>query len=249
MRRFWYPDQLAVQQTVELSGELFHHICEVCRFQVGDRFELLSPSQEAHLVELVSVGKKSAQARSLEARNLPQLARPWIHLCLSIPKFATLEGVLEKAVELGVHQVTPFFSDYSFVRTEQKITAEKLKRWQKIIVSACQQSGRGPLLYLNAPKPLKTLFDSFNPGAGIRGLFAYEGQAGLSLSQRLKQLQIEKPQEIWVFVGSEGGFSRFEVESFKQRGLEPVSMGEQILRVETACVALVSVIKYEMGLM
>jgi 16S rRNA (uracil1498-N3)-methyltransferase len=69
----------------------------------------------------------------------------------------------------------------------------------------------------------------------------------MGLAQALRELKARHLEHLWIFVGSEGGFSLEEVDLFAQFGLNPVSMGEQILRVETACLALVSIIKYELG--
>ncbi|MEL4395641.1 RsmE family RNA methyltransferase, partial [Shewanella algae] len=82
------------------------------------------------------------------------LQKPYIHLVLSIPRFATFESVLEKAVELGVHTVRPVVSDFSFIRETKELKSTRVERWQKIIRAGTQQSGRGELLELS---PVSTL--------------------------------------------------------------------------------------------
>jgi 16S rRNA (uracil1498-N3)-methyltransferase len=94
---------------------------------------------------------------------------------------------------------------------------------------------------------LESLFEEFNRSAHTKGLFPYEGEAQVDLKTAIQELKSSKPEHIWVFVGSEGGFSMREVEIFASQGLKPVSLGEQILRVETACLALASILKYEAG--
>lgn len=84
------------------------------------------------------------------------------------------------------------------------------------------------------------------------GIFAYEGDSTLSIKECLNNMRAQGPasrQNIWLIVGSEGGFSYQEVEFLKQTGLEPVTIGRQVLRVETACIALVAALKYEFDLM
>ncbi|MCB0355755.1 MAG: 16S rRNA (uracil(1498)-N(3))-methyltransferase, partial [Bdellovibrionales bacterium] len=105
MRRYWSEIPLVIDQEVELSRELHHHICDVCRLTVGAKFELLTAQQKAFLVELTIVSKKSSMVRVLEQRDIPALKSPYIRLCLSIPKFSTFESLLEKSVELGIHRV------------------------------------------------------------------------------------------------------------------------------------------------
>ena len=84
------------------------------------------------------------------------------------------------------------------------------------------------------------------------GLFAYEGPSTLSVKEYCQKIKAAKPQgikDIWIIVGSEGGFSHSEVKEFENLGLHPVTLGPQVLRVETACMALVSVLKYDFDLM
>ncbi len=250
MRRFWLDQKLSLGDALSLTGELFHHIRDVCRFGVGDHFELLTGDQKAYFVEVKALQKKSLDVVVLEERALPALPRPNICLAVSIPRFSTFETIIEKSCELGVHTLQPYFSDYSFVRDSSKIPPAKWERWQKILRGAAQQSGRGQLMELAKPLELKELLKTFNRKPKVGGLFPYEGEASFGVKPALESIKgAEDLDEFWVFVGSEGGFSLQEVAEFKSSGLEPASLGPQVLRVETACVALVSVIKYQFNLM
>ncbi|MCB0408453.1 MAG: 16S rRNA (uracil(1498)-N(3))-methyltransferase [Bdellovibrionales bacterium] len=249
MRRFWLEDVISEgQEIISLSGDILHHVRDVCRMVVGDRFELLSPQKLAFFVELKDVSKKKAIAKILEVRSLPELKTPLIHLCLSIPKFASFEAVIEKSVELGVASIKPFFSDYSFVKSKAKINTSREVRWAKIVKNATQQTGRGSLMPIDSAIPLSELLKNFNQKPSKQGLFPYEGESAQSVSEALQQWSQSPKEEIWLFVGSEGGFSFKEVQLFQEFGLLATTLGEQILRVETACVALVSIIKYHENL-
>lgn len=250
MRRYWIPEECISEAGIVISGEIFRHICGVCRREKGHQFELITDRGVAYLVKLVEVGKKSAIACIESERNLPPLRKPEIHLALSFPRIAVFENLIEKSVELGIHSIHPFVSQYSFVRSKRSDRIKnKTTRWHKILRSAQQQSGRANPLYLSDINSLEEVLVFFNQSANAKGLFAYEGQAALALRPALTDIKKHKPNEIWIFVGSEGGFSSEEVDVFAANGLQSVSMGDQVLRVETACVALVSVIKYEMHLM
>ncbi len=253
-RRYWVEPSAISEKGVQLEGDVLHHIRDVCRQTVGSRFEILSGQPKALLVEIESMQKNRAWARILGERPLPELKRPYLHLALSLPRPAKMDLIVEKAVELGVKTIHPFVSDFSFFRQSQDIQANKIQRWQKIIRAASQQSGRGDLMSLSSPQALRPLLEDFNRKPGRLGLLAYEGQAETSFRKVLygagagSQGGGQGPsswEEIWLFVGSEGGFSEAEVALFRQNQLLPLSFGEQILRVETACVALLSVIKYE----
>jgi 16S rRNA (uracil1498-N3)-methyltransferase len=247
LRRFYIGKENLQGDRLLIAGDLFHHIRDVCRFNVGAQFEVLLGDHQAHLIEVTEVGKRELSGRKISTRELPALKKPLITLCLSVPKLPKVDWIIEKCVELGASEIRPFVSDYSFLRKESEISENRLARWEKLVQAATQQSGRGDLMQIGAPTTLKTLLEEFNRKPSTGGLFPYEGESQTGLSQALKELKSRRLEHLWVFVGSEGGFSLEEVNLFAQFGLNPVSMGEQILRVETACLALVSVIKYELG--
>lgn len=246
MRRYRLEHATENDESITIDGDEFHHIVDVCRQGEGARFEILTPSGFALLVEIEKVGKKSAQAKVLERRQIPPLKKPWIHLAMSVPKISTLEAVMEKAVELGVYKIHPFFSDYSFVKTQKGVLQNKRSRFEKIIQSATQQSGRGDWMGLEEPCDLQEILQRFQSDPKAQGLFAYEGSGELSLRQAMTSAT--NIENLWIFVGSEGGFSTQEVEIFKKVNLFPISLGQQVLRVETACVTLLGIIKYELNL-
>jgi 16S rRNA (uracil1498-N3)-methyltransferase len=285
VRRYWVPRESVSGDRVVLRGDILHHIRDVCRLHQGAKFEVIltgAPGDSsadaiggkaggvAHLVEIISESKQDSIAKILETRELPALPRPAIHLAMSIPRFPVFEAVVEKAVELGVTSIRPFFSDFSFIRTQSDIFDKKRARFEKIVMSATQQSGRGDLMTIGEPLDLAKLLQGFNPTGAARGLFAYEGtgddlvDARNALSQMrgpmngsmngpmngpMNGIGGETPPDVWLFVGSEGGFSDREVQLFQSVGLKPVTLGSQVLRVETACVALLSIIKYDFDLM
>ncbi len=289
MRRYWVP-QACIRPTldgavlVHLSGDVLHHIRDVCRQTLGSKFEVIAEvpvptdvltdrpatsrtsglqnaksasgiSSEmttagvAFFVEIVQETKKESVARMIESRVIPPLPKPHLRLALSIPRLPVLEAVVEKAVELGVTSIHPFYSDYSFVRTQTDVLQKKRARLDRIIQSATQQSGRGEWMQFHDAVDLKTLLRSFNREGHSQGLFAYEGASVLSAREGIENMRTAQPEEVWAFVGSEGGFSHAEVELFQSFGLKPVTLGAQVLRVETACVATLSIIKYGFELM
>lgn len=246
MRRYWISrDSLQEDSSIRIDGEVFHHICVVCRQKLGSRFEVIC-DHKAFFVEIISMDKKSAVAKIIEHRQIPSLPRPYIHLALSLPKFQTVDRVVEKMVELGVQQVHLFSSDFSFMKPKPGELDKKQQRWQKIITGATQQTGRGEIMALTEVEPLSVLLERHFPDPNKIGLLAYEGEGGESLGHRLKSMS-DQVEEIWIFVGSEGGFSQEDLKLFKDYKLLPTSLGDQVLRVETACVTLVSILKYGLG--
>lgn len=252
MRRYWVSKKDLFNDEVNFTGDVFHHVFDVCRQEVGSKFEVLTEDSKAYFVQVTAVGKKTATAKILEVREIPPLKMPHIHLALSVSRFPVMDSIMEKAVEMGVKSIQPFFSEFSFLRKEDKLSDSKFERWEKIIRSATQQSGRGDLMTVLPPVPFEKVSEIINQNPPSMGLFAYEGPSTLSIKQailKIKEACPQTPQNIWIIVGSEGGFSHKEVQYFQDLGLDPVTLGPQVLRVETACMTLVSVLKYDFDLM
>lgn len=252
MRRYWIEKKDLFQNQVNFTGDVFHHIFDVCRQEVGSKFEVLTEDSKAFFVEVTQVTKKNATAQILEERIIPALKEPHIHIALSISRFPVMDAIMEKAVEMGVSSIQPFFSEFSFLRKGEKLSDNKVERWEKIVRSATQQSGRGDLMKIHPPINFDKIEPLINHSPNSVGLFAYEGPSTLSIKEYTSKVKADHPQglkNIWIIVGSEGGFSHQEVEAFQKLGLHPVTLGPQVLRVETACMALVSVLKYDFDLM
>lgn len=251
MRRYWLHGRSEFEHDILLQGQLFHHVVDVCRQGMGSRFELLTEGGRAFLVEIVKIEGKMAQTRILEERIIPPLEKPYIHLAISVPRFTTFETIIEKSVELGVYQIQPFVSQFSFVRKIDSRLKGKYGRWNKIVASATEQCGRGDLMEIVEPQILAKVLQRLEGQTGVGALFAYEGETTQHARQAMAELcrDKDKMDEVWIFVGSEGGFAHEEVDLFQKAGLSPMTLGRQVLRVETACLALVSILKYELNLM
>lgn len=261
MRRYWIEKSQLQQQSpteliVQFKDEQFHHIFDVCRQEVGHHFEVITEDSVAYLVEVLTVLKKSATAKVVEIRQIQKLPKPHIHIALSICRYPVMDSVIERAVEMGVTSILPFVSDYSFIRKEKELPVGKVERWKKIVISATQQCGRGELMTIHDTVTMNKMLEAINPNSQNWCLFAYEGNnlkpIETLLSERQKQLSAaaeKNVENVWLIVGSEGGFSEKEVTSMQKLGLDPVTLGAQILRVETACLTLVAVLKYVFGLM
>lgn len=261
MRRYWI-EKSQIQnlntdnQTVLFSDDQFRHIFDVCRQSVGHHFEVITEDSLAYLVEVTEIKKKSAVAKIIETREILKLPKPHIHIALSMSRYPVMDSIMERAVEMGVSSILPFVSDYSFIRKEKELPIGKVERWKKIIISATQQCGRGELMTIHDTVTMNKMLDQINPNAQNWCLFAYEGNNLKSIETLLTERQNavkastnQTVENVWLIIGSEGGFSEKEVEKLHKLGLDPVTLGAQILRVETACLTLVAVLKYELGLL
>lgn len=252
MKRIWCSGLSYETSEFYLEGDSFHHAVNVYRMKEGDEFETLFGEPFALTVKIVQVEKKRAKVKVLGKRSLPGLPYPRIALAVCVPRFNTFEWVLEKCVELGVESVQPLVNEYSFIKKASDIKPSRFQRWQKVIQSATEQTGRGSLMGLNSVKNLPDFIQEINQIDSDRCLFLFEGEGSVSLREALQKLS--DPSEgivsgqggrLWALLGSEGGFSSQEVSYLNNLGFSSISLGSQILRVETACVAVASIIKYD----
>ena len=249
MRRFWIDPEQIADTTFQLQGDVFHHAVVVSRYREGDEFELISGGPDAVRVKITSLQKKSAQVEVLSRRSLPSPRLPRIRLAFALPKWPTFDEVVEKCVELGVDTVTPVLSEFSTIRRLEDYSSNRRERLEKIVQSATVQSARGSLMSIEEPVTFQKVIQGLNPDQGEVGLIAYEGQPSLGLRSELSRLAAQKPSTLSVLVGAEGGWSEAEISLARAHGWPVVTLGAQILRAETACLALISVIKYETDLM
>jgi 16S rRNA (uracil1498-N3)-methyltransferase len=186
-------------------------------------------------------------ARIAETRKINTEPAYRAHLYQALPKGEKFDIIIQKAVECGVYDITPFESGRCIVQVKPEAEAGKTERRQRIALEAAKQCGRGII-----PEVKPTLdFDSMLREAKKSNLvlFCYEGDGTIPLRQILSQRKnTETIREIAVIIGSEGGFSLDEAEKAVKSGAIPAGLGKRILRTETAGSFILSCLVYEFEL-
>ena len=219
---------------VEITGENLKHIVGALRMKAGEKLTLCDDGINYNC-ELILAEKDKAVARVLSKEK--NLSEPDVSVTIyqCMPKGDKLELVIQKAVELGVSKIVPVLSSRCVSRPDDKRAKKKNERYNKIALSACEQSGRGKKV------EVAEMID-FNTAVKQAGnydlcVLFYEG-GGKPIREIVKT-----QKNICVFIGPEGGFSDNEVEALKQNGAEVATLGKRILRTETApLAALVSIL-------
>lgn len=218
--------------TVEITGENANHIVGALRMKIGEKITLCDDGRN-YECELVEIGKGFAKAKVIDCNM--NFSEPDVNITLyqCVPKGDKLELVIQKAVELGIYEVVPVLSSRCVSRPDSKKAAKKSERYNKIALSACEQSGRGKIVKVREQIEFKdALREIKNYDLAI--LF-YEG-GGKPLKAIIDK---EQHKNICIFIGPEGGFSNDEVEVLRQNGAETATLGKRILRTETAPLAAI----------
>ncbi len=166
-----------------------------------------------------------------------------IYLFQALPKADKMELIVQKAVELGVHEIIPVAAKRCVVKLYEKKAAGKVNRWQGISEAAAKQSRRGVIPVVRAPVSFREAVETARD-MDVR-LIPYELAKDMSHTRSLIEA-VEPGQRIAVFIGPEGGFEESEIQAALAAGIEPVTLGRRILRTETAGLAVLSWLMYHL---
>lgn len=246
MRRFFTEPQNVSE------GELYiyedaKHIEKVLRMKIGDMVLVFDGTGFEYTAELVEVGKTACRARIID--KTLSLSEPTVKVSLfqGIPKSGKMEGIVQKAVELGVYEIIPVCMERSVVRINDAASGvEKAKRWRRVAIEAVKQCGRGLVPFVHEPIGFEKAVErlcSVELAIMPYEALGHEGKHGLGELLASN----EEHANIGIMVGPEGGFSDAEAEFAMSRGVHAVGLGRRILRTETVASALIPVIMFAKG--
>lgn len=232
MPRFFLPPERfseAIDGTLVIDGENARHISLSLRMKVGDRLTLSDGEGKEYgaLITAITASTVGVQVESVcDSRNESPVK---ISLYQGIAKGDKMDGIIQKAVELGVNEIIPVDCRRSVAKIASDSVEKKLRRWQKIADEAAGQCGRGKLPKVRMPMKYTDALKA--AAADELALICYEGEGTEPLSLLLPT---DPPATLSFFIGPEGGFEPSEFEQAKALGLLPAGLGRRILRTETA---------------
>lgn len=243
MHRFLIAPDWRNGDEIRILGEESRHLSQVLRLRVGDRIAVFDGSGEEHEAELLSVGKSEATARRIST-CVPDV-EPSIEVTLlqGIPKSDKMDYIVQKAVELGVTRIVPVRTEHVVGRDTNDMTG-RVERWNRIAREAVKQSRRTRIPQVMPPA---TLQDAVREYHGDLDVLLYENERKKDLKAILKWYTMNRYHRLSLLVGPEGGISPAEAEYLALCGFQSVTLGSRILRTETASLAALAIIMYEMG--
>jgi 16S rRNA (uracil1498-N3)-methyltransferase len=168
-----------------------------------------------------------------------------ITLCQAIPKADRMEAIIRHTTELGVGRIIPFFAERSVPRWPPEKFTQKRQRWQKIAIEACRQCGRTDIPEIGEIVSLTDVLRSSHPG--WLNVICWEEESVRGIRETLRDRGCDGIKGCQIVIGPEGGFGKNEIDQARQAGFVSVSMGKRVLRVDTAAVAVISILQYEKG--
>lgn len=241
MARFFVEPEQLQQSFLVLTGENAAH-AKVLRLKAGEEVLICDGHGNECVCNVsdVSSGQISLVVQGRRSASGEAAVRASVYV--AFPKADKLEHVIQKATELGAHEIVAFPSARCISKPDEKALKKKLERWQKIAASAAEQSGRGVI-------PQVLIVGSYQEALmraaqSDTAILFYENEQSTTLRMALTK----KPYAtISLITGPEGGLEDKEVEQAKSAGLHICTLGSRILRCETAPLCALSAVMYDSG--
>lgn len=234
----FFSTEPALNDRYKIAGQDYNHLKNVLRIKAGEEI-LVSYNGKSDLCAVETFDKDYALVYIIK-KDYKDFELPVkITLFQGLPKSDKMELIIQKAVELGALEIVPVETARSIVKLDKKKAESKTARWQAIAESGAKQSKRNLI-----PKVSEVLsFSSAVEKAKSLDLLIvpYENKNGMQ-STASALSKIKNNGSVGVFIGPEGGFEQSEIERLESIGAQTVSLGNRILRTETAALAALSMI-------
>ncbi|ODN43084.1 16S rRNA (uracil(1498)-N(3))-methyltransferase [Piscirickettsia litoralis] len=235
--RLYTTRKLVVDESIDLDEKPAHHAVNVLRMKEADEVTLFNGDGLEYSGVIQALSKKSVAVKVTSYQPVNNESPLSVHLGQVISRGDKMDLTIQKAVELGVTQITPLFSERCGVQLSGKRLEKKHQHWQQIVISACEQSGRARIPLVRQPVALK---DWINTDLGVHRVILHP-----HLDRRLNMT--ESVDALTLLVGSEGGFSEEEVKMADQQGFNGFKLGPRILRTETAALTALAILQNRFG--
>jgi len=241
--RIYQDSELSLNETVKLSDDAFGHIVRVLRLSEGDIVALFNGKEAVqYTAKLVDVKKKEASAEIIDKKIVENESPVHIHLGQGISRGDRMDYTLQKSVELGVNKITPLFTERCGVKLSGDRLRKKHEQWQKIVISACEQSGRCIVPDVAVPMYLQDWLDQKTSSLKLN----LHPKAKHSI-MTLPVNNSEETIQVRLLIGPEGGLSDEEISNANKTDFQDILLGPRVLRTETAALTAITALQCRFG--
>lgn len=226
------------EKEIILTGENAKHIALSLRMKPDENLTLCDGLGNDYHCRIRTINSTEVVC---DVENIEEtISEPSVRVTLfqGLPKGDKMETIIQKAVEVGVHEIVPVVMTRSISRPDDKSAKKKVQRWQKIADEAAKQSGRGILPRVRDIENFSSVTQGYDNQA--QNIVFYE-KGGISL----KEILSLKQKNIHIYIGPEGGFEKNEVDTLTSLNASVGTLGKRILRTETAGIVAIGNIMYE----
>ncbi len=245
--RCFYIEELDInsEKTV-IKGYKARHIINVLRLGINDNILIFDRGGNTCRAVITGKTRGSVEVRIIDRRMDRGSDKSEVVLAQAITKGRKMDFIVQKSIELGVSAIVPFFSRRSIPRWDRLKAEKKTVHWKKIVSASVEQSGIRKIPAVENIMNFQDLCRKKDYNEFLK-LILWENEIEMSLKKIFSSKQV--PEKIIFMAGPEGGFSEDEVQTARENDFIPVSIGNYILRSETVSVALLTIIRYEQGML
>ncbi len=240
MHKFFIPSENIRSENVNIKDpELIHYLNNVLRIKSAEEIAVFDEKGNEYSALVEDISSKGIEL-AIKSKHKLELRKGYsLSIACAIPKKAKFDDIVDKLTQLGTDKIIPIFTERVIVKLDKAKAALRLKRWRKIALSATQQSQRIALPDIEGVKDIEKLI-SESAGYDLKLIAAL-----IDERKPLKEILDQHPdaKNILVLIGPEGDFTPQEIASAKKHGFIPVTLGDLVLRVDTAAVAIASFIR------
>ncbi len=231
MQRYFVNDK--INNYLLLNNDDIHHIKNVMRNKVGDKIECIY-NNKLYICEIIDTSSNKVLIK--EEKNVNNEYNFDLTIGISLVKEQKMDLILQKLTELGVTRIIPLKTDRSIIKLDNKKQESKITRWKKICKEASEQSKRNSIPIIEEPISLKEL-NNYE--------FNYKYICSLNTDNKLTYNNLSNLKDKIIFIiGPEGGITNKEEELLESMNYQKISLGDRVMRVETAAIYIASIINF-----
>ena len=243
MHHFFVSQDQIEESFIRILGPDVNHIKNVLRMGAGEEILVSNGVDKDYLCQILDVASAEVTAKILSVEEGGTELPARLYLFQGLPKGDKMELIIQKAVELGVYQIIPGENKRAVVRLDQKKEESKLRRWRAVSESAAKQSGR---LIIPEVAGVMTFPEALAFGKELDMIvIPFEHAKDMAKTKEILS-SIRPGMSVGIFIGPEGGFEDSEMDLAERLGAKQITLGKRILRTETAGLAIVSVLAFQL---
>ncbi|XCP83410.1 16S rRNA (uracil(1498)-N(3))-methyltransferase [Roseburia hominis] len=243
MHHFFVTPSQVKEKVIYIEGSDVNHMKNVLRLRIGEQVEISDGNNLKYLCRVAVYEDDGAVLDILQRKEADTELKSDLYLFQGLPKGDKMEWIVQKAVELGAHEIIPVAMKRSVVKLDAKKAEKKVQRWNSISESAAKQAGRSQV---PAVTMVMSYAEALNKAKELDlVLLPYELAEGMEGTRKIIR-SIRRGQSVGIFIGPEGGFEKEEVEAAREMGAQVITLGKRILRTETAPLAVLSILMFEL---
>ena len=243
MARFFVLREHLRGEIATVTGQELDHMRKALRLEPGDAVTLFDDEGWEHEGVIRSYTSHSGEIAILKSFQPERESPLCVTLAQALGKGEKMDWVVEKATELGVAAIAPFFSSRTVPKLDRASAEKRQARWRKIALSAAKQSGRTRVPEILEITDVSEL--AHKPWPCALKLLCWEGESQRTLAEVMQENP--RVESLLLLIGPEGGLSADEVAEAARNGFQSVGLGKRILRTETAALAALSLVQFLWG--